>query len=289
MGRVPGRDGELWGYSRIPCKCWDCDYCGPKKVAELRHRISVTARELGLKRFLTLTLDPEKVGEGEDLVWYIREVWRKFRVYLKRRLGRSVSFISVLEAHKSGRLHLHVLLDQYVEQRWISEAWDRLGGGRIVFIKRVDDLSGVGWYLGKYLTKDMRLVGGSGTRRYSTSRNIRLMPARGGTGWIRAPARFDELLSAAGRAVCEVVRDGRGRVKSFTTSKPIRRMKAFDGRLMAAEEIVRSESAMKVDECAPATVAECGEVDAVQIARADRGAGREEHGDSEEGSEQLGG
>ena len=169
-----------------------------RRWAELRHRISVTARELGLKRFLTLTLDPEKLGEGEDLFWYIREVWRKFRVYLKRRLGRSVSFISVMEAHKLGRPHLHVLLDQYVEQRWISEAWDRLGGGRIVFIKRVDDLSGVGWYLGKYLTKDMRLVGGSGTRRYSTSRNIRLMPARGGTGWIRAPARFDELLSAAG-------------------------------------------------------------------------------------------
>jgi len=94
------------------CKSWRCPYCGPKKAAKIRKRISEKAQEHGLSRFLTLTLDPATAPKPEGVA-YTRDVWRKFRVYLKRKFKRNVSFISVVELHKSGRPHLHVLVDQF--------------------------------------------------------------------------------------------------------------------------------------------------------------------------------
>jgi hypothetical protein len=218
-GRVE-RDGkELIGYSRLYCKSWRCSYCGPKKAAKIRKRISEKAKEHGLSRFLTLTLDPATAPKAGDVA-YIREVWRKFRVYLKRKFKRNVSFISVVELHKSGYPHLHVLVDQYIPQHWISEAWSSLGGGRIVYIERINDLSKIGWYLGKYLTKEMLLSPDAPRRRYSSSRNVKLgNPEK--SGW--KPAKFTmETLHrvAKGRIVHESI-DENSHVKSFVVEEEI--------------------------------------------------------------------
>ena len=132
MGPVRAPDGDRWGFSRIYCKAWDCGYCGPRKAARVCRQIAAAAKEHELNRFLTLTLDPKKCAEGEDLIWYIRKVWAKFRVYLQRRHGSSIKFITVMEEHKSGVPHLHILVDRFIPQKWISEAWSALGGGRIV-------------------------------------------------------------------------------------------------------------------------------------------------------------
>src|SRR6266404_4998604 len=96
-------------------------------------------------------LDPKKI-EG-DAVRYLREVFNKFRVYLFRKYHASIKYISVLEFHKSGLPHLHILLDRYIPQAWISESWSALGGGSIVHIKQVD-VHRISHYLAKYLTKE---------------------------------------------------------------------------------------------------------------------------------------
>ena len=93
--------------------------------------IEGAAKEHVLSRLMTLTLDLRKCAEGEDLVARIRDVWRKFRVYLKRKHGQPVKYIAVVERQKSGVPHLHVLVDRFIPQKWISSAWSRLGGGRI--------------------------------------------------------------------------------------------------------------------------------------------------------------
>ena len=79
--------------------------------------------------------------------------------------------------------HLHILTNRYISQAWISETWEALGGGRIVFIKRVVDLHRIAWYLSKYLTKDAILSAPWGTRRYSTSRDITLFEKRTHSEW----------------------------------------------------------------------------------------------------------
>lgn len=72
------------------------------------------------------------------------------RVVLARRFGASVNFIVVLEFQKSGLAHLHVLLGVYIPQAWLSEAWQSIGGGRIVDIRFVD-VHRVAGYLACYL------------------------------------------------------------------------------------------------------------------------------------------
>jgi hypothetical protein len=54
------------------------------------------------------------------------------RVILARKFGESLEFIGVLEFHKSGIAHLHILLGIYIPQDWLSDAWQSIGGGRVV-------------------------------------------------------------------------------------------------------------------------------------------------------------
>jgi hypothetical protein len=165
-----GRSEEL--LVRLDCKTWGCAYCGPRKAKRYKGAIRAIAEREGLNRFLTLTLDPRKIDT--DPVRYLGGVYNKFRVYLLRRYGASIKYITVLEFHKSGIPHLHVLVDRYIPQEWISQAWSSLGGGKIVHIKIVD-VHRISHYLAKYLTKELLLSAPARSRRITTSRSIRLI------------------------------------------------------------------------------------------------------------------
>lgn len=182
----------------------------------MRKRIGELAQKHGLSRFLTLTLDPAKLPEGADGAKFLRQVWAKFRTYLRRRCGRTVQFISVIEATQAGVAHLHILVDQYLEQHRISDAWSRLGGGRVVFIKQAHDLKRCGWYLGKYLTKEMISAGAGGLRRVTTSRGIRLQNADRIGRWELIYCPLDEVRRRTIDGEGEVL-DERGQLKSFVS------------------------------------------------------------------------
>ena len=159
-------------FIRLDCKTWGCPYCAPRKAKRYKAAIREIAEREQLNRFLTLTLDPRKI-EGSP-VRYLRRVFNKFRVYLLRKYGKSIKYIAVLEFHKNGNPHLHILLDRFIKQQWISEKWSALGGGRIVDIKFVD-VHRISRYLSKYLTKELLLSAPSRSRRVTTSRGIRLL------------------------------------------------------------------------------------------------------------------
>lgn len=162
-------------FRRVNCSGWTCSYCGPRKAKLAKRAIRSWAEELHLCYFLTLTLDPSKLGEVEDDIRHLRRVFDKFRVYLRRKFDESPRYICVVEFTKAGIPHLHVLIDRYIEQRWISRTWDRLGGGRIVWIKRAP-IRNISRYLAKYLTQDLLLSAPKGTRRITCARTIRLFP-----------------------------------------------------------------------------------------------------------------
>lgn len=162
-------------YRRLNCGSWSCSYCGTRKARTARAAIRTKAEELGLKYFLTLTLDPKKLANKKFQVPYLRLCFNKFREYLKREFGVAPSYICVLEFTQKGVPHLHILFDRYIDQRWISRTWDSLGGGRIVFIKQVT-VQNVARYLSKYLTKELLLSAPKGTRRITTARSIKLFP-----------------------------------------------------------------------------------------------------------------
>lgn len=175
----PEGSGKV-GFMRARCKRYSCPRCGPRKLRQARSRIAEIATELGLTRFVTLTLDPKKLtgvqgaerGEKTAVsIPYLRKTWAKMRVLLGRRYGKKLKFVAVLELHRSGIVHLHVLVGRYIPQPWIKAAWQSVGGGEIVFIEQVD-VHRVSAYLSKYLSKMQALP--DGVRRFSHSNGLAL-------------------------------------------------------------------------------------------------------------------
>ncbi len=160
-------------FVRVDCRCWGCAYCGPKKASQYKRAIREVAERYGLNRFLTLTLDPKIVGD-KDPVAYINAVFAKWRIYLKREFGVSITYIRILEFQKNGNPHFHILVDRFIPQAWIRSTWQAVGGGRFVDIRYVD-IHRVSRYLSKYLTKELLLSAPKRSRRVTVSRGIRLI------------------------------------------------------------------------------------------------------------------
>jgi hypothetical protein len=220
QGAVQAEGQSRWRYARLGCKRWVCPRCGVRKAKRLRKAIATKAVEKDLRRFLTLTLDPRHCS-AEDSVRHLRESWRKFRVYLQRRHGKTITFIAVVEFQRNGYAHLHVLVDRYIEQRWISEAWQAVGGGRIVDIKQVD-IHRVAAYLSKYFTKELLLTGFKPKqRRCTTSRDIVLFAKTEKGVWALVKFPLEDLLRRAVGLIVADQKDEDGKLNWFETTEKL--------------------------------------------------------------------
>jgi hypothetical protein len=164
---------KITRYFRVDCKCWNCRYCGPKKARRYKRAIREMAESKRLNRFLTLTLDPKLIG-SDDPVIYINKAFAKWRTYVKRKFGVSITYIRVLEFQTNGNPHFHILVDRFIPQAWVKQSWSAVGGGRFVDIRFVD-LHRISRYLSKYLTKELLLSAPMRSRRVTVSRGLRLI------------------------------------------------------------------------------------------------------------------
>jgi hypothetical protein len=76
--------------------------------------------------------------------------------------------------------HIHSMIDRYIDQSWLKESWEAVGGGQHVDIRFVD-LHRAAVYISKYLAKEMLLDAPVGLRRVTTSRDIQLFVKKSGT------------------------------------------------------------------------------------------------------------
>lgn len=222
-GHVQEPEEAHWRYGRLGCKRWSCPRCGPKKAKRLRRAIINKAQENDLSRLLTLTLDPS-VCSPEESISYIRECWNKFRTSLKRHSGVSIAFITILELQRSGYAHLHVLIDRYIAQQWISKSWQAVGGGKIVDVRRVD-IHRVASYLSKYLTKGLLLARfKAGQRRYTTSKRMNLFVKSVNGTWVLLKAPIEFLHHQCREFLLGTIHDAEGVLLEFhlpaQTSRP---------------------------------------------------------------------
>jgi len=189
---------------------------------QLGRDIERVAVEKGLDRFLTLTLNPEIIPKEASAHQYIWWVWGKFRVYLGRKYNEAISFICVLELHKSGFPHLHTLVDRFIPQKWISQAWESVGGGPIVFIERLGNVGEIGRYLAKYLTKSSGEKRLRGLRRLSTSRDIKLRQFKPGElKWHVSPIGMDAIEIIGGDRIDQKLYDRKGFLREMTAEYAI--------------------------------------------------------------------
>ena len=200
-------------HSRMECKRWSCPDCGPKQAWILQQLIAAKAKELGLFRMLTLTLDPKKI-KGEAYT-HLNESWRKLREAFRRKFKASISFIAVNEYQKNGMPHKHVLVDRYIHQKWVKNKWKKLGGGHQVDIRRIKNEDDPARYICKYLTKDVLINAPKGRKRVTTSRDIKLREKVDTGEWELVEAELDDIFERQKDRIAAVVTNKDGRIRSI--------------------------------------------------------------------------
>lgn len=188
---------------RLSCKMWGCPYCGPRNAiawrAYLLDRFNKALSDEAWV-FATITAHRKAHKTPKTSLLNLQQVWKRLYDRLKRRYnGKLMQYVRVFEVHKSGRFHMHLLLnigvyydsrefsirtplDEYrhPDCKWLRLACSELGGGWRVHMRRIWEArtrsANVGMVVGyvvKYLGKqlvDMDMP--KHQRRIQTSRKI---------------------------------------------------------------------------------------------------------------------
>lgn len=156
------------------CNSWDCYCCGHRMRMNLIEELDRLVEERPeLRRFLTLTLDPETAPDDQARQHkYLTERFNALRTELNDRYD-GLSYVWVREEGEGDNPHLHLIVDRYLPQAQLSALSERVGLGEVVDIRRVDARN-MAKYLTKYLTKGSMASLPEGIRRYGSSADIEL-------------------------------------------------------------------------------------------------------------------
>lgn len=188
---------------RISCKQWGCPCCAHKNARNWRaYLLDTFNKKFGHEAWCFLTITAHKNAHkhsAEATILNLQQVWKKLYDRLLRRFGKGLQYVRIFEKHKSGRFHMHLLLNigkQYDAQefqiktkldefrhpvcKWLKSACVSVGGGWRVHVKRVWDdtakTANVGLVVGyilKYMGKDMaNFKFPKHQRRIQTSRKV---------------------------------------------------------------------------------------------------------------------
>lgn len=177
------RDGRIWRRP-LPCRTWRCTFCARR----LRSGIMQLAASGQPTRMLTLTCSPTAEPDAALARQLLHRSWRALRLKIARELAKppgerwrarlknqanlkarglqsatggqrqasppSLQYFAVVERHKSGRPHLHILLRcDFIPQAWLSAEMNRLAGSPIVDIRPVHGTKQAAAYVAKYIGK----------------------------------------------------------------------------------------------------------------------------------------
>lgn len=155
---------------RLRCKSWNCAYCAPRR----RKRLIAGAINGKPNTFITLTLPADRRLDPAQAVKDLSRAWRLIRKRdARRRNGKPVPFLAVVELTKVGTPHLHIICRaKWIDQKWLSNCMAEIADAPIVHIARIDNMGRVAMYCGKYISKDTAKVGTN--KRYWQSQDYAL-------------------------------------------------------------------------------------------------------------------
>jgi hypothetical protein len=201
-------------YIQLGCNTYSCPVCGPKKVARFKRAIRAWMKLNRINRIWTITATSE-IGTPETHWKIMKEAWTrtiKDIRRLKKFSKKPVRYIAIRELHKSGYVHLHVLVSHYIrveliqglfDAHWrkvafslalkmeaegvepsaIEKIWNTLRREKVtnVHMERVFSPRGITNYMAKYLTKAIAQHTELYKQRYTHSAG-RIFPEKKKTG-----------------------------------------------------------------------------------------------------------
>jgi hypothetical protein len=154
----------------LRCRTWGCSHCGPRRATELRWRCRRAAANI----FLTLTIRRGYAATPDLQAVELAKGWRLLRQHLLRTMGwKKLPFLCVIEKHKSGWPHAHLLLRcKYIPHQIIREWWQARFGSPHIRIEQVNHEAKAARYIAKYLAKAPHRF--ESTKRYWASHDFDL-------------------------------------------------------------------------------------------------------------------
>lgn len=119
----------------LSCKRRDCPYCNALRKRRIAHRIEYGLQLMGRAAWFVGTWDYDVPK------WYAVLTQQHFIQWLRRDMHMPVEYTAVWEEHRSGRLHLNLLLANWywIDQATLSKKWEDFGGGKVVWIEEIKD------------------------------------------------------------------------------------------------------------------------------------------------------
>jgi len=113
----------------IGCNRYSCSVCGKRLQRRLRKYLERVLSDVKALRMWTFTMTNRFTADPAEHYRRFREAWKLFTTNLRRCTAlkaeqRKVRFIAVVEAHKSGFWHMHVLVDQYMPYAVLALLWE---------------------------------------------------------------------------------------------------------------------------------------------------------------------
>lgn len=173
---------------RVRCEMWSCQHCGPINAqrwrAYLLDRFNKVFRDEAWCFYtVTASKDAHRAGAIPTLK-NLQRAWKRLYDRIVRRYGKGTQYVRVFEQHKSGRFHMHFLLNtgraydkhafeiksaidefRHPECKWLRRAMAQLGAGWRVHVRRVWEArtktANVGLVVGyilKYMGKNMSIM-----------------------------------------------------------------------------------------------------------------------------------
>ena len=183
----------------VRCRSWLCPDCTDQRKRQL------IAQAIGgqASTFITLTTRRRDDITAQDAAKMLSRSWRLLRLRIIRMKGWKVlPFLAVMEAHKSGWPHLHVLARcGFIDWHWLKANWIEITGSPGIRIDLIKSRSQRAGYCAKYCGKAKHKIGTA--KRYWQSRDYDLRPkpeqtfkAAPGEGWDPDPWSIDRLIAS---------------------------------------------------------------------------------------------
>lgn len=149
--KQPTLFGPCFVQYRTRCGSRFCTVCSQIKMEEWQHKIigSFSNKKTVM---MTLTFDDSAPDPFFNPGYYSR-AWDTFLKRLRRRYPK-LAFARMVEITGAGRPHFHVLINQYIPQKYVSWAFEKCGGGKIAYLQFVDPGRSAK-YITKYVTKSL--------------------------------------------------------------------------------------------------------------------------------------
>lgn len=118
--------GEIYNVS---CNTYACEVCGTRKKRKLEKGLTEYLKGWKHIRLFTFTVKTSLFGSRAKAPSKLSAIWRYFMTALRRNQQlsekqRQVQFVRVVEFHKSGFPHLHVLMSEYLPWIIVQSLWN---------------------------------------------------------------------------------------------------------------------------------------------------------------------